>query len=421
MPESRLKLTTGNWVSGDRFWGREDEIERFIEKLDNEAHILLVAQRRIGKTSLMREVSRQIQARYICLHVDWQGTHAAEDAIAELVAATREHHSLWEKTRVVFRNILSVLTQNVETLQISELKLQLRSGMTEADWRSKGDRVLEILAASDKPVVVFLDEVPILVNRLLKGTDYKITPDRREQADRFLSWLRANSIQHQGKIRFVVTGSIGLEPVLRQGGLSATINNFSPFDLAPWRAAVAKGCLQALANEYKLVYRDGAEEEVIDRLGVCIPYHVQLFFDGLHRECKQTGRSEISRELVGEIYDRDMLSTRGRAELSHMEERLKLGLGAQLHSLAVDLLAEAAVTGSLSAEAARIIVSGQEFPGDEERSSTEILREVLGVLEHDGYLRRSSSGYQFESNLLKDWWHNSHGFLHVSARERQHQ
>jgi uncharacterized protein len=75
----------------------------------------------------------------------------------------------------------------------------LRSGLTEADWQAKGNRLFEIFANSEKPVVIFLDEVPILVNRLLKGDDYTITPERRARADAFMSWLRANSLKYQGK------------------------------------------------------------------------------------------------------------------------------------------------------------------------------------------------------------------------------
>ena len=58
-----------------------------------------------------------------------------------------------------------------------------------------------------------------MVNRLLKGDDYRITPERRAEADRFMSWLRAASIRHQGKVRIVVSGSIGFEPILRQAQL----------------------------------------------------------------------------------------------------------------------------------------------------------------------------------------------------------
>ena len=80
----------------------------------------------------------------------------------------------------------------------------------------------------DKPVILAIDELPILVNRLLKGHDYRITPERRATAaDLFLSWLRRNGQVHRGKITLIVSGSIGLDPILSQARLSAQANIFS--------------------------------------------------------------------------------------------------------------------------------------------------------------------------------------------------
>ncbi|NJM68343.1 MAG: ATP-binding protein [Acaryochloris sp. RU_4_1] len=219
-----LPKTVGSYVEGDRFWNRDQELKLLIEKLDAGANLLLIAQRRIGKTSLMHEAARRIQDRYLCLHVDLQDCVSVTDAIATLAAETRQHQSLWNRTKSVFANILQTVTDRVDSLQIAGIKAVLRGGLTDGDWQNRGDSLFAILADSDKPVVLFMDEVPVFVNRLLKGSDYQITPERREQVDRFMSWLRANSIKYQGQVRMVITGSNPIEPILKEAGLSATIN-----------------------------------------------------------------------------------------------------------------------------------------------------------------------------------------------------
>jgi AAA+ ATPase superfamily predicted ATPase len=75
----KLKQAYGNWVEGDRFWDRESDIELMINKLDEGAHILLVAQRRMGKTSLMKEIKRQLSERYTSLFVDLQKAWSSEE------------------------------------------------------------------------------------------------------------------------------------------------------------------------------------------------------------------------------------------------------------------------------------------------------------------------------------------------------
>lgn len=413
-----LQKTVGNWVEGDRFWDREGEMPLFIEKLEDGDHLLLIAPRRIGKTSLMREAARRMEERFICLHVDLQEATTAADAIAELSAATRKHESLWHKTKDVFANIVRVAAEHIDTLQISELKVTLRSGLTEGDWQAKGDRLFDILANSEQPVVIFLDEVPILVSRLLKGDDFTMTPERRTQADAFMSWLRANSLKHQGKVRLVVTGSIGLAPILKQAGLSATINHFAPFELGPWSAEAAQGCIKALAQKYELEFQDGAIAQMIEHIGVCIPYHVQLFFDLVYQNCRLWQRQSVTQGMVTETYEKKMLSTRGHAELSHLEERLRIVLGPAQHPLALDLLTETAVTGRLIPFASQVFAREYGIANEIKRPD-EVVREVLNILEHDGYLRREGEEYKFVSKLVKDWWKASHQFTFTPAAERQ--
>ena len=170
----------------------------------------------------------------------------------ELSKATHPYKPLWDKTKGIFKNILDGITDNIESLGIDDLAVTLRSGLTAGDWKNKGDQLFSTLAETDKPVIIFIDELPILINRLLKGKEYQITPERRNHTDLFMSWIRDNSIRHKGKIRIVITGSIGIEPALKQADLSASLNTFTPFALPAWSAETAEGCLIALANQYEI-------------------------------------------------------------------------------------------------------------------------------------------------------------------------
>ena len=407
----KLKQAQGNVVTEERFWDRETDMKFFIEKLDAGAHILLTAQRRMGKTSLMAEAARLLTDRYTCLFIDLQKCDDSSDAIAELSFCTQQFNNLWEKTREVFSNVLN----KIEQVQISELGVTLRSGLTIGNWSNKGDQLFDILAWWDKPVIIFIDEVPIMINRMLKDENFMITSEGRAEVDRFMSWLRKNSIKHQGKVRIVISGSIGLEPVLRQAGLSAVINNFVPFELKPWDEDIAIGCIEALANEYEIKFEDGAINKMIERLGCCIPHHVQMFFSHVREHYIRKKLAQCSVEDVGVVYKEEMLGVRGHAELTHYEERLKQVLGNELLSLALDMLSEAAITGCLNKEA--IGAFQKEYTFDR-IDTLEAEKEILWVVEHDGYLEQGSDGYVFVSKLLRDWWKKRYGNFFVPVLER---
>lgn len=413
--EKRLIQAHGNWVEGDRFWDRESDTELLIEKLDEGAHILLVAQRRMGKTSLMKEIKRLLNKRYTCLYIDLQKASDAEAAIVEISMALQPHTNLWGKTKKLFSNALSIITGTVEELSLGEIGIKLRAGLTSGNWVEKGDLLFSILAESEQPVLLLIDEVPLLVNRMLKGDDFRITPERKAKVDEFMSWLRKNSLAHQGKIRIVLSGSIGFEPILRQAGLSATINNFLPYDLKPWDQEIAQGCLRALASQYGILFKDNSEAVMAKRLGCCIPHHVQMFFSHVHDRCKRRGRMEFYPDEVNDVYESEMLGIRGHSELTHYEERLKLVLGPELFTMALEILTETAVTGCLARPALMALQKGYEF---EDRSCLAASEEILRVLEHDGYISATKEGYVFESHLLRDWWKKRYEYFHVPVLER---
>ena len=415
MKADRLKQAHGNWVDGDQFWDREDDITLFTEKLAEGAHLLLVAQRRMGKTSLMREVMRQLGDECVCLFVDLQKAGSAAEAIVELALAVQPHKSLWGKVTGVFGNVLGKIKDMVDKVEVGDLAIKLQSGITAGDWANKGNQLLAVLSASKKPVIIFCDEVPIMVNRLLKDSDGRVTPEGKARADEFMSWLRQNTIDHKGKIRFVVSGSIGFEPVLNQAKLSATLNTFEPFDLKPWADDVAVACLEALARQSGIDLGDGAAGQIVKMLGCCIPHHVQMFFGHIHDRCRRKGVAQCSSKDIRAIYKTEMLGARGHVELTHYEERLAQVLPVEAFPLALDMLTEAAVVGKLTDEVLTVLRDDYAFEG---QTPVEIQKEILGVLEHDGYLKRMPRGYVFVSKLLKDWWKNRHQYSYVPVSKR---
>lgn len=393
----------GKVVTGEWFWDREKEKELFVQKIDDGAHVLLVAQRRMGKTSLMAEVAELLTERYICLFIDLQKCQSASDAMVELSLKIHPHKNLWEKGKGVFSNVLTKMADSVESVQISELGVTLRSGLTLGNWADKGDQLFDILAGADRPVVLLLDEVALMINNMLKDENHDITAEGKAQTNEFMSWMRKNSIKHQGKIRIVISGSIGLEPILHQARLSATINNFVPLELKAWDNETAIACIEALANEYSVKLEDGVHEEMVERIGCCIPHHVQMFFTYIYELCVKREQMVCSITDVDEVYKNAMLGVRGHVELTHYEERLEKVLPKELCALALDMLTEAAVTGHLSDEA--IAAFQKEYPL-EGRDVVEVQKEILWVLEHDGYLKGGEKGYVFVSKLLWDWWIN---------------
>ena len=142
MHRSKLKMAIGNWVDGERFWGRESDLEIFIARIEAGAHQLLSAQRRMGKTSLMKETARRLQNRYLCLFVDLQKCSTAADAVVEMSLAVRPHRTVWGKLGGIFTGLAGRFREDVEQVSLGEIGISLRADLV-GEWQRKGDQLFE--------------------------------------------------------------------------------------------------------------------------------------------------------------------------------------------------------------------------------------------------------------------------------------
>ena len=351
--------------------------------------------------------------RYNLLFIDLEDAAEPADTIVEIGVQSTSLKGAWLRVKSAFAKALREVGDRVDTLAIYDVHVKMRAGLDAGNWRQRGDTVFAALAGSDRPMVLVIDELPIFVNRPLKGHDYRITPERRQAVDEFLSWLRKSVQAHQGRISVILSGSVGLDPVLRQAGLSAHANIFPPFDLKPWSEETALACLAALADSYGRNLPSAVREDMCRRLRCQIPHHLQKFFDYLDLHLKRTGRRDVSLEDVERVYTDDMLGPRGQLNLENYETRLRTVLENEGYRVALEILTETAVNdGRLSGDAVdryrgHFLVQIQiPPPGDADSMPVE---EVLYVLEHDGYLERLGDGYRFVSGLQEDWWRLRHG------------
>jgi hypothetical protein len=89
----RNPFVVGQWVRGEKFFGREEII---AELLQGQRHAIWVAAlRRMGKTSLLRELERRAQgyadANYLPLYWDLEGATCDETLRESLLAALMKH------------------------------------------------------------------------------------------------------------------------------------------------------------------------------------------------------------------------------------------------------------------------------------------------------------------------------------------
>lgn len=352
----------------------------------------------MGKTSILRELGRRLEQKgWVFLFADVEADRDEEDVITSLAKACHPITPITSRLMRGMRRRLWTLAGKVDKVSAHQFAVRFRAGLDSGNWRRHGEDLIAHCAAHDQPVLIVIDEVPIFLVRLLDQEG------GARRVDEFLSWLRA--VFQTGDDRLptlILSGSIGLAPLVERLGISDRVNYLDSIRLGPWSLEVSVRCFEALMKNYDLSADDGVARAVYEHLGTGVPQYVQSFFARLRDYVRMHDRDRIALDDVAEVYRTELLGPSGQNDLAHYEARLRDGLGDEhRYTLAMEILAEAAIQGTFTAEAHRQLEQRHSrLVEDAPRQVTD----TLAVLVHDDYLEPHSDGYRFRMKLLRDWW-----------------
>ena len=404
-----MRSSTGRWVSGENFFDRETDLKILKQLIQDCNHVLLTGQRRMGKTSIMQELGRQFQDDgWTFVFCDVEGAECPEDVTAEMAYSARIVQS---RTKRFVGGMGRRIGKSIEELSVYNFRIKIRAGIDAGNWKSHGKNLLQDCAENENPVLLVIDELPIFLKRML---DHDQDSHR---VDEFLSWLRGEFQQlGQEGLVLIVSGSIGLEPLVLRLGIPDRINYLYSYRLGPWNRDTCIGCFEHLANSSEVSIENGVAEAVYEALGIGIPHHIQSFYRRLYDFAVRHQLDQITVENVSTVYRTELLGPAGWIDLGHYRSRLKDALPEASYTIAETILAEAAIQGVFTSEARATI---EVEYGRIVKNAQERIAEVLDILKHDGYLILENDGYRYSFKLLRDWWATSFKDNYIPLGERQ--
>ena len=250
--ERSLPRRSGNYAAGDRFWDREREVAEIAAYLADGQSVLVTGPRRVGKTSVVHRVLGEIEPSTTVLFVDVEHHADPTEMFAALAAAASRNAKVWRRIRTWFGKRLGERRRPRRDVDVGVLKVELQAAMA-GSWRDDGRAIVEALAEADTPTVVAIDELPLLVDRILRRDP--------AEAELLMGTMRGFAEEFR-TVRWLVSGSIGLEPVLHRAGLTGTITHLRAYPIDAWDEATTAGAVEALARSTGLMMGAGATDAV---------------------------------------------------------------------------------------------------------------------------------------------------------------
>lgn len=397
-----MRPILGGHVPPERVIGRDELIAKLWEGLENQS-IVLVAERRIGKTSVLWKMFKEPPPGWHPIFLAIEGVRSPSEFIARIVDEVQPILSRRGRTLARLQGLIEQFGgQRLGTWELPEVK---------KSWKRLLTGTLEDIRDNFEERVVFLwDELPLMISNIKDDLGPKVAME-------LLDTLRDLRVTDDtGKLRMVFSGSIGLHLVvselLHRGYRNDPTNDMVTLPLEglePEDARkLARQGLRGLIDEGDLKLQDDLGEVVgvIAESTDGLPYYINYTVDRLADVTGLVGLAHVP-----EAVDSLLLDPEDTAHFSHYAERVEA-------YYLFDELAEALAFAILKvlSHASEPMTEAEIWDGvgtEMELTNENLFQKTLALLVKDHYLTRtvsdSTRSYRFKYGIIQRWWVKNRG------------
>jgi len=380
-----MKIRTGNPVRGDNFFKREILIEKLWDMIESESNILLVAPRRVGKTSIMKYLEDHPKDDYHFIFLDTESVNNENEFYQRLLSKLLSSDFVKRKEKLLA--LIKEHSPFIKKIGTDGVEFDYSR---ELNYLSEFLRIVQKIGLGEQKLIFLLDE--------FSQTVENIKNDESEQkATHFLHTnreLRQDKLMEKN-IQFIYSGSIGLENIVRRINATKTINDLVPIKVNPLTSGKAEEMIHKLLDDVDFTLSRGQIDYIIEKIEWLIPFYIQLTIQAIKDLYKNNDNGEITDTIIEEAFD-EIITQQNCFENWH--SRLKTLFKAEEYNFAKDLLNKTAAHAYVELNEIRDIAVKDNF--------TEDYLEVLNYLVYDGYINNTENLkiYRFNSPILRMWW-----------------
>lgn len=399
----------GSPVEGKNFYGREKVVAHLREILAND-DILLLGPRRIGKTSTARAVMAAVRNEgWRAIEINVAACVNERDFLDKLESKLApELASFSEKAMSVIGDAFGKIGGRIKSVKIpvpgaGSFGVELGDSEDE-DWTKIASDVLQLIAQAEERWMIYVDELPIMLFNIIRNDPKHGVPRVR----RFLDWFRndVRALPNARKVRWLVSGSVGLDTLVQEHGMSDTINSMSHQGLEAYSDDVALAMLGELASSYGIELSDEDARNIVATVQWPQPYYLQMAFH--HLRVLITEHVASSPASLIELAIDKMIQPGTDNDFHHWEQRLvqQLCRADADHALALLNIAAATPEGARAENLLATLHERMSNATAEEAKKNFIrLRDIL--LRDAYWWADETSGakrYRFHLEPLRRWW-----------------
>jgi uncharacterized protein len=389
-----MRNVLGQTPRGTDFFPRDKVIAKIYRSLEAGNNLFLAAPRRVGKTSIMRALEDNPREGYHFVYITTESVRDVEEYYTKLlseVLSSKAMGNLAKKRDGIKKQVSDLLSRVSISIKLpwgGEAKLNAAEQAESKSTQIAFEELLSRLDTGDDTIVIMVDEFPQTVENIRDQHG-------NAEAERFLRLNREQRQTTNAKIRFILTGSIGLPAVVKKLTSDSVINDLSVIEIPPLSEEEARQMALTLLTYYKVPCEPSVIDALLVKLKWLVPFHIQLSIHELI-DIHETEERPLEVADVERAF-KSVLNLRNDFYFNHYFIRLEEAFPkAEQRRFAHAMLYQAAhhdwVTPDMVPQLAKDI-------------SLQEREAVMEALVYDGYLTSDNGkGYRFHSALLQQWW-----------------
>ncbi|MGB8194422.1 MAG: hypothetical protein WCF67_21000 [Chitinophagaceae bacterium] len=391
-----MKNVIGTPARGESFFPRKTEIEIILTHLENGNNLQIAAPRRIGKTSILFYLLDNKLSGYVYVYVDTEAINDENEFFKKLLKELLRVDEIRSSDRL--KRLLEQgqkFLKRVKSISLSDPGIEFSEDNGQIDYKEDLlNFLLGIELETNAKLVILLDEFPQTIQNIVDRDQGDL-----KAAQRFLQSNREIRLHPDitSKVKFIITGSIGLNHTVAAINSSAFINDLASIEVGPLSDKEARQFLQALLRPRRLTISEENTDFLFQRIEWLIPFHVQLIVQEMITLARSNNVEEIDAGIVSNSF-RAIVQARNNNHFEHYYSRLKKQFKGEEFKYAEEVLEALAQSGTLMRSAI--------FDLSVKYNLQNRWRHITEVLMYDGYINNigDPAVYRFNSPIVRMWW-----------------
>ncbi|MEE9913785.1 MAG: ATP-binding protein [Deltaproteobacteria bacterium] len=387
MSKETFNTVIGQAARGDKYFQRTNITNEIWRKLKDGSNLLLVAPRRVGKSSILLYLFDNPEDKLLITYYTSESVNNENEFYKKLF-----HHIIGEMTslqryKAIVKTLAKAFPACVDSIGPEGIKF--KSGNS-VDYCEELRKLMQKTIPTGEKIIVLIDEFASTVENITQDED-------DAAAIHFLETkrsIRQDPAMHN-KLQFIYAGSIGLENIVGKMNQINLINDLAPIAVPPLTKTEARNLIDKIFDGSGITLSEGAFEYLLDVIEWWIPFYFQIILDESYKIVTERGSAIITKDDIQAAVKNAL---KQRIYFENWFVRLRKAYKANDFSFVKEVL------NVISEE--KKVPSSRVFDCAVKYGLEHSYTDLVNTLKHDGYINNNDNPkeYRFNSSLLREWW-----------------